>query len=432
MSVNITDIIIIFLSISASAFFSGMEIAFISANKLHLELEKKREGFLAKVLAKITEKSSKFITTMLVGNNIALVIYSYFMGDLLMRWFETFLPTDYVVVNYLFKEADLFTQTLISTLIILVSAEFLPKAIFRIYANEFIRLFAIPAYFFFVLFHFITAFITWISNTLLHLLFRTKEDEEQTEFSKEELGNYITEQLETSDENDDVDSEIQIFQNALGFHKVKAREIMVPRTEIRAVDLHENVANLKELFIETGFSKILVYKNSLDEVIGYVNSFELFKKPKTIKSILLPVEMVPESMLVGDILNVLTKKRKSIAIVVDEYGGTSGIITIEDIVEELFGEIEDEHDKQALLNEQISENEFKFSARLEIDYLNEEYDLDIPKEDAYETLGGYVLNHTEDIPEQDDVIELDHFYIKIIKASATKIEDIYLKVQDKE
>ncbi len=432
MSVNITDIIIIFLSVLASAFFSGMEIAFISANKLHLELEKKREGVLAKVLAKITEKSSKFITTMLVGNNIALVICSYFMGDLLMGWFKTFLPTDYIVVNYLFKEADLFTQTLISTLVILISAEFIPKAIFRIYANEFIRLFAIPAYFFFVLFHFITAFITWISNALLHLLFRTKEDEEQTEFSKEELGNYITEQLETSDENDAVDSEIQIFQNALGFHKVKAREIMIPRTEIKAVDLHENVSNLKDLFIETGFSKILVYKNSLDEVIGYVNSFKLFKKPKTIKSILLPVEMVPESMLVGDILNMLTKKRKSIAVVVDEYGGTSGIITIEDIIEELFGEIEDEHDKQALLNEKISENEFKFSARLEIDYLNEEYDLDIPKEDAYETLGGYILNHTEDIPEQEDVIELDHFYIKIIKASATKIEDIYLKVLDKE
>ncbi|PIE99492.1 MAG: hemolysin [Polaribacter sp.] len=397
-----------------------------------MELEKKREGFLPKVLSKITEKSSKFITTMLVGNNIALVIYSYFMGDLLMRWFQTFLPTENLLLTYFFDDAKLFTQTLISTIIILVSAEFIPKAIFRIYANEFLKVFAVPAYFFYVIFHFITEFITWISNTLLHLLFRAKEDEEQTEFSKEELGNYITEQLETSNDDDEMDSEIQIFQNALEFHKVKAREIMVPRTEIIAVELHEKIQNLKQLFIDTGLSKILVYKNSLDDVIGYVSAFELFKKPRSIKSILLPIELIPESMLVGDILNILTRKRKSIAIVVDEYGGTSGIITVEDIIEELFGEIEDEHDSQVLLEEKINGKEFNLSARLEIDYLNEEYDLEIPKEDAYETLGGFIIQYNEDIPEQDEVLEIGNFYIKIIKASATKIEDIYLKVLDEE
>lgn len=428
----VSEIIIIIVSILLSAFFSGMEIAFISANKLHIELEKKREGFLPKVLSKITEKSSKFITTMLVGNNIALVIYSYFMGDLLMRWFQTFLPTDNLLLTYFLDDVKLFTQTLISTIIILVTAEFIPKAIFRIYANEFLKVFAVPAYFFYFIFHFITEFITWISNTLLHLLFRTKEDEEQTEFSKEELGNYITEQLETSNDDEEMDSEIQIFQNALEFHKVKAREIMVPRTEIIAVELHEKVQNLKQLFIDTGLSKILVYKNSLDDVIGYVSAFELFKKPHSIKSILLPIELIPESMLVGDILNILTRKRKSIAIVVDEYGGTSGIITIEDIIEELFGEIEDEHDSQALLEEKINDREFNLSARLEIDYLNEEYDLEIPKEDAYETLGGFIIHHNEDIPEQDEVLEIGNFYIKIIKASATKIEDIYLKVLDEE
>ena len=419
-----TEIAIIISSILFSAFFSGMEIAFVSANKLHIELEKKRDGFLPKILSKLTQKSSKFITTMLVGNNIALVIYSYFMGKLLMR----FLP-----LGNLNEFSVLLIQTLISTLIILVTAEFLPKAIFRIYANEAIKIFAIPAYIFYVLFHFISEFITVISDFCLRVFFKTKENEEQTEFSKEELGNYISEQLETTNtDEEDIDSEIQIFQNALEFHKVKAREVMVPRTEIMAIEIHEKVTNLKNLFIETGYSKILVYKNSLDDIIGYVNAFELFKKPKSIKSILLPVEIVPESMLIGDVLNSLIKKRKSIAIVVDEYGGTSGIITVEDVVEELFGEIEDEHDTQELLEEKINNREFNFSARLEVDYLNEEYDLNIPKEEAYETLGGFIIHHTENIPTQNEELEIDQFHIKILKVGTSKIDDIYFKIIDKE
>lgn len=427
-----TELIIIFLSILFSAFFSGMEIAFVSANKLHIELEKKRTGFLPKILSKITKKSSKFITTMLIGNNIALVVYSYFMGELLLNWFQTFLPSNYRFINYILNDLKLLTQTLISTLLILVTAEFLPKAIFRIYANETLKFFAVPAYVFFLLFHFITEFITAISNFLLRVLFRTKEDEQQTEFSKEELGNYITEQLETRTEQDDLDSEIQIFQNALEFHKVKAREIMVPRTEIIAVEMHEKVTNLKRMFIETGLSKILVYKNSLDDILGHVNAFELFKKPNSIKSILLPVEIVPESMIINDVLNLLMKKRKSMAVVVDEYGGTSGIITVEDIIEELFGEIEDEHDSQELLEEKINNRELNLSARLEISYLNEEYNLNIPKEDAYETLGGFIIYHTENIPEEKEILEIGKYHIKILKASATKIENIYLKILDKE
>lgn len=425
MSLNI---VIIVVSILFSAFFSGMEIAFVSANKLHIELEKKREGLFAKILAKLTQRSSKFIATMLVGNNVALVIYSYFMGDLLMTWFQSFLPSQYTLLNYLLKDLNLLTQTLISTLLILVTAEFLPKAIFRIYANEMLRFFAIPAYVFYWVFYLVTWIITKISDFCLKVFFKAQENETQTEFSKEELGMYISEQLETGDDQEDIDTEIQIFQNALEFHKVKAREIMVPRTEIIAVDIHESVTVLKEEFIETGLSKILVYKNSLDDILGYVNAFELFKKPKSIKSILLPVEFVPESMIINDILNVLMKKRRSIAVVVDEYGGTSGIITVEDIVEELFGEIEDEHDSQELLEECITENEYHFSARLEVDYLNEEYQLAIPKEEAYETLGGFIINHTESLPTQGEVFLLDNFEIKILHMSAAKIDAIYMRV----
>ena len=322
-----TQIAIIVISILLSAFFSGMEIAFVSANKLHIELEKKKDSFTSKILAKLTNKSSKFITTMLVGNNIALVIYSIYMGDFLVG----FLPAD-----SLNEFSILLIQTIISTLLILVTAEFLPKAIFRIYANEALKYFAIPTYFFYVIFHFFSSFITFISDFFLRVFFRTNKDEEQTEFSREELGNYINEQIETSNAHDVFDSEIQIFQNALDFHKVKAREIMVPRTEMIAVEFHETIPNLRKIFVATGFSKILIYKNSLDDIVGYVNAFELFKKPKTIRSVILPIEIVPESMIIHDVLNNLIKKRKSIAIVLDEYGGTSGMITVEDIVEELF------------------------------------------------------------------------------------------------
>ncbi len=416
------EVIVIIVSILLSAFFSGMEIAFFSANKMHIELEKKRDGFIPRILTKITQKSSKFITTMLVGNNISLVIYSYFMGKFLIR----ILPIDS------FNEFTiLFIQTIISTIVILVTAEFLPKAIFRIYANEVLKIFVVPAYIFYTLFHFFSEFITLISDFFLRVFFKTNADEMKTVFSKEELGNYISEQLETGNTDNEVDSEIQIFQNALGFHNVKAREVMVPRTEIVSVEIHETVVNLKNIFIDSGLSKVLVYKTSLDDVVGYVNAFELFKSPKTIKSILLPLEIVPESMMINDILNTLIKKRKSVAVVIDEYGGTSGMITVEDIVEELFGEIEDEHDSQEFLEEKISESKFNFSARLEVDYLNEEYDLNIPKSESYETLGGYIIEHTENIPSEKELIDIEDFEFRILKMSGAKIDEVSLKIINK-
>jgi len=416
------QIVVILISILLSAFFSGMEIAYISANKFQIEIEKKKEGFTSKILKKLTLKSSKFITTMLVGNNIALVVYSFFMGKILLE----FLP-----VNQLNEFLVLLIQTTISTIIILVTAEFLPKAIFRIYANESLLIFAPLAYFFFVIFHYISDFITAISDYFLKTFLNSPKDKNQTAFSKEELGNYITKQLENTENEEEVDSEIQIFQNALVFENVKAREIMIPRTEIVAVDINETIENLKKLFIETGYSKILVYKNSLDDVLGYVHAFELFKKPKNIKSIILSADFVPESMMINDVLNILIKKKKSISIVLDEFGGTSGIITVEDVVEELFGEIIDEHDTVDLLENKINNREFEFSARLEVDYLNETYNLNLEENEAYETLGGFIVYHNEDIPKQDEIIEINNLYFKMLKVDASKIKEVYLKILDK-
>ncbi len=423
-----TSVIIILLSLLFSAFFSGMEIAFVSANKIHIEIEKKQEGFLAKVLTWLTEKPSKFIATMLIGNNIALVVYGMFMGELLMNWFQGILPTPYEFLNSLLTDFSLLSQTVISTLIILLTAEFLPKVLFQIYSNTLLKVLAIPAYFFYLLFSMISWFVIKVSDFILRVFFKTEGDEVQLSFTKLELGDYITEQMETVEEEDEVDSEIQIFQNALQFSTVKAREVMVPRTEITAVEINDTPKNLTKLFTETGYSKILVFKENIDEIIGYVHSYELFKKPKTIKSILLPVEYVPETMLIQDILNVLTKKRKSMAVVLDEYGGTSGILTVEDIIEELFGEIEDEHDTTDLHEEQISENEYKFSARLEVDYINENYKLELPEGEEYETLGGLIVNHTGDIPEQDTEVNIENFTFKILEVSNTKIDLVSMRI----
>lgn len=405
-----------------------MEIAFVSANKIHIEIEKKQEGFLAKVLTLLTDKPSKFIATMLIGNNIALVVYGLFMGDVLMDWFQNLLPTNYQFLNALLSDFSLLSQTVISTLLILLTAEFLPKVFFQIYSNALIKVFAVPAYFFYLLFSVISWFVIKVSDFILRVFFKTEGDEVQLSFTKLELGDYINEQMETVEEEDDVDSEIQIFQNALEFSTVKAREVMVPRTEITAVEISETPKNLAKLFSETGYSKILIYKDSIDEIIGYVHSYELFKKPKTIKSILLPVEFVPETMLIQDILNVLTKKRKSMAVVLDEYGGTSGILTVEDIIEELFGEIEDEHDSTDLYEEQISETEYKFSARMEVDYINENYKLELPEGEEYETLGGLIVNKTGEIPEQDSEVTVGNFTFKILEVSTTKIDLVSVRV----
>ncbi|GGD16093.1 hemolysin family protein [Hyunsoonleella pacifica] len=422
------SIVVIVLSLLLSAFFSGMEIAYVSSNKIHIEIEKKQEGVLATVLRRLTAKPSKFITTMLIGNNIALVIYGFFMGDVLVKWFQSMLPTSSAFANYLLTDLSLLSQTIISTFVILMTAEFLPKVFFQIYANTLIKVLAIPAYIFYVLFTWISNFVIWISDLVLKYFFKTEGDNIQMAFSKVELGNYISEQMESVEAHDEVDSEIQIFQNALEFSEVKAREVMVPRTEIIAVDINDTVKSLNGLFSETGCSKILVYKDSIDDILGYVHSFELFKKPKTIKSMLLPVEFVPGTVLVSDVLNILTKKRKSIAVVLDEYGGTSGIMTVEDIVEELFGEIEDEHDTVVLEEQKIDEETYRFSARMEVDYINETYKINLPEDENYETLGGLIVNHTEEIPQKGEIIEIDTFKFTILEVSNTKIDLVEVKL----
>ncbi|MFD0964340.1 hemolysin family protein [Pseudofulvibacter geojedonensis] len=420
------ELLIIISMLLLSGFFSGMEMAYVSSNKIHIELEKKKEGFLAKVLAKITEKPSKFIATMLVGNNIALVIYGLFMGDLIMNWLLN-LQFSSELLQYFVMNFSLLIQTVISTIVILITAEFLPKVFFQIYANSLLKFFALPAYLFYLLFHFVSLFVMWISDFVLKTFFKTDGDQVQLSFSKVELGNYISEQMESVAETDEVDAEIQLFQNALEFAEVKSREVMVPRTEIVAVELHESIKNVKQLFVETGYSKVLVYKDTIDDIIGYVHSFDMFKKPRTVKSILLPVEFVPETMLVSDVLDVLIKRRKSISIVLDEYGGTSGMMTVEDIVEELFGEIEDEHDTIDLVEEKHENDTYTFSARQEVDYVNETYKLDLPKAEQYETLGGLIVFYTEEIPSQDEEVYVGVYKFTILEVSNTKIDLIKLQ-----
>lgn len=424
----VTDAIIIVASLLLSAFFSGMEIAYISSNKIHIELEKKQGDFLGVLLGKLTAKPSKFITTMLIGNNIALVIYGFKMGDILIEWFQSLLPSNYNLINYLLLDLQLLSQTVISTIVILITAEFLPKVFFQIYSNTLLKFFALPAYLFYILFSFVSDFVIWISDFILKTVFKTEGDTVELALTKVELGNFISEQMESVESHENVDSEIQIFQNALEFTEVKAREVMVPRTEITAIDISDSIENLRQIFIETGYTKILVYKDSIDDILGYVHSFELFKKPKTIKSILVTVVFVPETILIKEVLNLLTKKRKSIAVVIDEYGGTSGVMTVEDIIEELFGEIEDEHDSIELTEEKIDDNTYNFSARLEVDYLNETYKLNLPEGEAYETLGGLIVNQTQEIPQLNDTIRVGDFKFTITEVSSTKIDSVHLRI----
>jgi len=367
---------IILITLLLSAFFSGMEIAFVTANKIQVEIEKKQDNLFGMLLSRITAKPSKFITTMLVGNNLSLVIYGYFMGKFLMGLFVRLYPTRFGFVNSLLTDFNLLAQTILSTLVILITVEFLPKVFFQVYANSLLKWLSFPAYVIMLLLSIPSELIMKLTDWILKYIFKTSGDAIQLTFTKMELGHYINEQIEKNDNENQVDSEIQIFQNALEFSEIKAREIMVPRTEIEAVDIQTPVADVVKILTETGYSKILIYKENIDDIIGYIHSFDLFKKPKNITSILKPIEFIPETMLTKDILDLLIKKRKSIAVVLDEYGGTAGLITLEDIVEELFGEIEDEHDVDELIEIQIDETFFKFSARLEVDYINEVHKLD--------------------------------------------------------
>ena len=412
---------IILLCLLLSAFFSGMEIAFVSSNRIFIEIEKNKSGFRAKLLGFITQNPSRFITTMLVGNNITLVIYGILMGDKII---EVLFPE---VIGVELPLLILFYQTLISTGIILLTAEFLPKVFFQLYANQLVKFFVLPAAFFHAVFSPISHFILQLTNALLRLFFKTGTEKMELAFSKLELGDYIEEQVEGILNKAQLDAEIQIFQNALEFATVKAREVMVPRAEVTAIEKGKSVEELKDLFATTGYSKIPVYEDTVDDIIGFVYAFEMLKQPKSIKEILLPVEFIHEPNPINEVLDRLTRKRKSIAVVLDEYGGTAGLLTIEDIVEELFGEIEDEHDQVDHYEKQISQTQFEFSARLEIDYLNTTYNLQLPQDENYETLGGLIVYHTEEIPAEGGVLSIDNYRIKVTQVSSTKIERVSLE-----
>lgn len=417
------------MSLIFSAFFSGVEIAFVSSNKFHIEIENKKGNFAYQLLSQLVKKPSRFIATMLVGNNIALVIYGIFMPELLNPYLEAINP--YVGSFFSNEYALLLVQTLISTILILVIAEFLPKAIFNTFSTRLLEVFALPSYLFYWLFYLIVSLMIGVSNFVMKYILRAGEEQGKQAFDKVDLDNYIKERTESSSQHEDEeDPEIQIFRNALEFSEQKAREFMIPRTEIIAMDVEADLVSLTENFIESNLSKILIYKESVDNIIGYVHSFELFKKPKDIRSILRPVSFIPESMTANEILNSLIRDRRSIAVVLDEFGGTSGLITVEDVVEELFGEIDDEHDVEDLIDSKISDVEYRFSARQEIDYINEKYNLELPESDNYNTLGGLILNHLESIPEKGEVLHLDPFIMKIEEVSNSKIELVHLKISN--
>ena len=411
------SIVIILTTLVLSAFFSGFEIAYVSSNKVHIEILKKQEGLIANILTRLTHRPSKLLATMLVGNNVALVVYGFEMGKVMTLLLPPFFQ-------------NVVWHTIISTLIILITAEFMPKVFFQIYANQLLKLFAVPAYFFYLLFYPFSSFIIWISDFVLRVFFKTKGDYVPLSFTKVELVDYISEQMGNAPKKEEVDAEVQMFQNALEFSGVKAREIMIPRTEIVAVDLNETIENLIATFVSSEFSKILIYNENIDDIVGYVHSFDMFKKPKTIKEVLIPVVTIPETIQINEVLNLLMRKRKSMAVVLDEYGGTSGIVTLEDIVEELFGEIEDEHDKDKFIEEKISDDEYLFSARLEVDYINETYHLNLPESEEYETLSGLIVLHTEEIPTQGETISLPPFVFSIEACSQTRIETVRIFIKE--
>ncbi len=415
---------IIIISLILSAFFSGMEIAYVSSDKLNLEIQKKQVGFISNILRRITKEPSKFISTMLIGNNFALVVYGFFMGDFIIN---------YLLINIISELNELtivLIQTSISTIVILIAAEFIPKTVFQIYSDFFMRIFAVPAYIFYIIFSPLTNTVTLISDYILNKFFNTDSKESRLSFTKVELENFIENEIQHSQQ--EIDTEIEIFQNALELSEIKARDIMVPRTEIIAIDLKMNIKDVKKVFIDTGFSKLPVYKKSIDNIIGYVHSFDFLKKPNDIKSFLLPIEFIPEPMFVNEVLQILTKQRKSLAVVIDEYGGASGILTIEDIVEELFGEIEDEHDNVEYFEKRINKDIIEVSARLEVEYINNKYKMELPLSDSYETLGGLIFNKIEYIPNEEEIIIIDDYQIRIKEATSSKIEKILISKNFKE
>ena len=421
------DLLIIVVSLLFSAFFSGMEIAYVSADRVQVSIFKAEDSWSARAMSKLLSRPDKYIATTLVGNNIVLVIYGYYMGAAIIRWlFPQYAGSDELPFDVLL------VQTLISTGVILLTGEFVPKVVFRIYSVGMLRALAIPMYLIYRLLDllYITDFILWISRFMIRKVFRQQQTQALNfSFGRVDLGYYIEQQMENlnTERRSQMDKEISIFRNALDFRDVKARECMVPRTEMRALEIGAPIEEFKQLFISSGLSKIVVYRDSVDNVVGYVHSFDFFRPVESIQDILLPVLFVPESMPVNEILKDLTQKRMSIAVVLDEYGGTSRMITVEDIIEELLGDIEDEHDKDLLLEKDLGGGQYLFSARQEVDYLNQRYDLGLPESEEYETLGGLILAHTEKIPQKDEQVEIGDFVFTIREVSSAKIETVHLR-----
>lgn len=410
---SIIILISIFITLVFSAFFSGMEIAFISANRLKIALDDKQGGVKAKILAYFAKKPSSFIGTMLLGNNAAIVAYSMFMAMAIEQPLYDMIGMAWLV---------LLIQTIFTTILVLIFAEFLPKAIFRINPNRALSMLAFPLVVIYGILWLPTFLVIGLAELILKIFIRDKGDNSQIVFEKVDLDNYLEEYTKDVEDSEVLDHEVKIFHNALNFADVIARDCMVPRNEIIAFELEEDLIDLREKFIQTGLSKILIYRETVDNIIGYIHSYELFKNPETIKSILLPVSIIPETINANKILEELIKKNRSIALVVDEYGGTAGMVTMEDVIEEIFGEIQDEHDLSDVSNRKINETEFELNGRAEIDFLNEEFRLNLPPSEEYETLGGFIISKIQNIPKQGDVIRIGNFVITIKEVSNTKIE----------
>ncbi len=407
------------ISLSFSALFSGMEIAFISSSKLKIELDNKKGLFSAKILSFFSSKPAWFIAAMLIGNNTALVIYTLYVTDLIEPYLLTFNLNNNVV---------LLVQTLFSTFFILLFAEFLPKAIFRLNPNSTLRIFSLILFVFYVFLWPLTALVVFLSNVILKL-FGNHESLNKVSFKKTDLDLYINELKKDLDEGEEMEHDVKIFHNALSFSEVIARDCMVPRNEIVSLEINDSVEDLKKLFLDSGHSRILIYKDNIDNIIGYVHSLELFKIPISIKSMLIPVSIVPESMSGIKLLEDFIDKKRSVSVVVDEYGGTSGILTMEDIIEEIFGEIDDEHDQEEFIHKELKDNVFLFSGRLEIDFINEKYRLKLPVKEDYETLSGMIVSFAETIPKRRETFKIENYELLVLEVDDTKISKVQLTVE---
>ncbi len=416
-------VIVIVFAIILSAFFSGMEIAFVTSNRLRIELDRKQGAFGSGILKFFTKNPGQYIATMLIGNNIALVVYGLVVSRLLTPPLSLFIDSELLI---------LIVNTFLSTALILFVAEFLPKTIFIISPNFFLKFLSVPTLIFYFLFYPISKFTLAVSNIFIRLFFGVKSSEKNQEnivFSKVDLDHFVNLSKQSQEESEPGHHNIRIFQNALDFSNVKIRECMVPRTEIEAVESSSSVETLKEKFIETRLSRILVYEKTIDNITGYFELKDIFKNPADIKSSLRKLAIVPETMPANRMLKLFVDEKKNIALVVDEFGGTSGIVTMEDVLEEIVGDIEDEHDVNELTEKVISTSEYIFSGRFEVDYLNEKYDLNLPEKDDYETLAGMILFYYGSIPGVNDVIRIGNMVIKVLRATTTRLELVNLKIE---